>query len=66
MKNLIAKLTSRKFWAYLATFVTAILIACNVDEGSVAQIIAIIGAFADTIAYLFAEGIADARGGERK
>lgn len=53
------KLTSRKFWIAVAGFITAILIACNVDKGSIAQVTAIIMAFADIIVYVFAESYVD-------
>ena len=36
------KLSSRKFWAAVAGFVTAILVAFNVENGTVEQITAII------------------------
>ena len=60
-ENIKRKLTSRKFWIAVAGFITAILAACNVDEGSVAQVTAIIMAFADIIVYVFAESYVDAQ-----
>lgn len=54
------KLSSRKFWVAVVAFVSAILIAFNVPEGSVEQITSIIMSFATLIAYIFAEGFVDA------
>lgn len=54
------KLTSRKFWMALVGFITSILIAFNVDEGSIAQITSIIMSGATLITYILAEGIVDA------
>ena len=59
-EDLIRKLTSRKFWVALVGFITALLIAFNVDAGSVEQVTAIIMSFGSLIAYIFAEGWADA------
>lgn len=54
------KLTSRKFWVALVGFVGALLLAFNVDSGSVEQITSIIMSFASLIAYILAEGLVDA------
>ena len=61
----VAKLTSRKFWAALTGFITAILIMARVDSGTIEQIVALIGAFSVLIAYIIGEGLVDAaeRGG---
>ena len=58
--DLIRKLTSRKFWVALIGFIGALLVAFNVDAGSVEQITSIIMSFGSLIAYIFAEGWADA------
>lgn len=55
----IRKLSSRKFWLALIGFVTALLIAFNVDAGSVEQITSIIMSGASLIAYILAEGFVD-------
>lgn len=57
---IVAKLTSRKFWAAVVGFVTAILTAANVPASSAAQITAIIMAGATVIAYIVGEGLVDA------
>lgn len=57
----VKKLTSRKFWMALIGFVSALLVAFKVDEGSIAQITAIIIAGAELIAYILAEGLVDSQ-----
>lgn len=59
-EDLIRKLTSRKFWVTLVAFITALLIAFNVDAGSTEQIVTIIMSFGSLISYVLAEGWADA------
>ena len=54
------KLTSRKFWAAVANFVSMLLIMLKVDENSATQAVALIMAGAGVIAYIIGEGIADA------
>lgn len=54
------KLSSRKFWAAVAGFVTAILVAFNVENGTVEQITAIITAGGVLIAYILGESAVDA------
>lgn len=63
-EDLIRKLTSRKFWVALVGFITALLIAFKVDAGSVEQVTAIVMSFGSLIAYIFAEGWADANNKE--
>ena len=58
------KLSSRKLWVSIIGFVTAILVAFNVPDGSVSQISAIISAFGPLVAYVVAEGYADGSGKE--
>ena len=54
------KLTSRKFWMAIVAFVTPLLLAFGISESEVAQIVAIIMAGADVVAYIIAEGLVDA------
>lgn len=54
------KLSSRKFWLALVGFISALLIAFNVDAGSVEQITSIIMSGATLIAYILSEGFVDA------
>lgn len=56
------KLSSRKLWVSIIGFITALLVTCNVPEGSVSQICSIISAFGSLVAYVVAEGYADGRG----
>lgn len=58
--NWIQKLTSRKFWAAIAEFVTMLLIAFKVSESEAAQITSLIMAGASVIAYIVGEGLIDA------
>lgn len=60
--DIIRKLTSRKFWVALIGFITPLLLAFGVAESDVAHITAIIMAGADVMAYIIAEGMADAAG----
>lgn len=55
-----SKLTSRKFWAAVIGFVTAILVAFGVDDLTIEQIIALITAASTLIAYIIGEGMVDA------
>ena len=54
------KLTSRKFWMAIVAFVTPLMLAFGVSESNAAQIVAIIMAGADVVAYIIAEGMVDA------
>ena len=54
------KLTSRKFWAAIVGFVTPMLLAFGIAESDVTQLVAIIMAGADVVAYIIAEGLVDA------
>ena len=58
-EDIIRQLTSRKFWLALIGFITALLIAFNVDSASVEKITSIIMAGGSLIAYILAEGFAD-------
>lgn len=54
------KLTSRKFWALLVTFVTALLVIFNVSENEIAQVASIITAGGAVVAYILGESYIDA------
>lgn len=54
------KLTSRKFWAAIVGFVTAILVAFGIDDLTIEQVIALITASSTLIAYMIGEGMVDA------
>ena len=54
------KLTSRKFWAAVVGFVTALLLAFGVSDSETAQVAGVIMAGATLIAYIVGEGMVDA------
>lgn len=56
------KLTSRKFWAALAGFVSMLAVALGAPEAVATQVTALIMAGASVIAYIIGEGLADAAG----
>ena len=55
----IRKLTSRKFWLAIASFVSMLIVACGGTENQSAQAVALIMAGATVVAYIFGEGFAD-------
>ena len=54
------KLTSRKFWAALIAVVTTLLVAFNVSNLTIEQVVAVITAAATLVAYIVGEGLVDA------
>lgn len=56
------KLTSRKFWVAVASFVSMLIIAFGGTEAVASQVTAIIMAGATMVAYIIGEGLADAAG----
>ena len=56
------KLTSRKFWAAVAEFVTMLFVALGGKTETATQITDIIMAGAAVVAYIIGEGLADAAG----
>ena len=54
------KLSSRKFWAAVVGFVSAVLIALNYSELKIEQIAAVITAGGVLIAYILGESYVDA------
>ena len=56
------KLTSRKFWAAIAEFVTMLIIALGGQQEVATQVTALIMAGASVIAYIIGEGLTDAAG----
>lgn len=53
------KLTSRKFWLSIASFVSMLFIFFGGSESEAAQITALIMAGATVIGYVIGEGLAD-------
>ncbi len=60
------KLSSRKFWAAAAGFVSALLVAFRADEGTISQVSAIITAGGVLVAYILGESIVDSSRNESK
>ena len=62
MKNIdwARKLTSRKLWAAVASFVSMMIVAFGGTENTATQIAALIMAGASVIAYIIGEGLTDA------
>ena len=55
-----AKLTSRKFWAAIATFVSMMIVAIGKSEETATQVTSLIMAGAAVVAFIIGEGLADA------
>ncbi len=60
METLKRKLTSRKFWAAVCSFVTMLMIYRGAGESDAQQVAALIMAGATVVAYIIGEGMADA------
>ena len=59
----VRKLTSRKFWAAVTSFVTMLIIYFGGSENKASQTAALIMAGASVVAYIIGEGMADAGSG---
>ncbi|NLO85926.1 MAG: hypothetical protein GX096_10960 [Clostridiales bacterium] len=57
------KLTSRKFWAAITGFITALLVTFGVDNMTTEQVVGVVTAAATLIAYIIGEGMVDAARG---
>lgn len=62
MKNInwAKKLTSRKWWTSIASFITLMIVACGGGESTATQVASIIMAGAVVIGYTIGEGLTDA------
>lgn len=60
------KLTSRKFWVAVITFVTSLILAFGVSESVATEVASVIMAGATMIAYILGEGLVDANRTETK
>ena len=60
METLKRKLTSRKLWAAICSFVTMLMIYRGRPESDAQQVAALIMAGASVVAYIIGEGLADA------
>ena len=54
------KLTSRKFWLAIGSFVSMLIVALGGTEETATQVSALIMAGAAVVAYIIGEGLADA------
>lgn len=61
MKNInwVKKLTSRKLWTAVASFVSMMIVATGGAENTATQVTALIMAGASVIAYIIGEGLTD-------
>ena len=55
----IIKLTSRKFWTVIASFVSMLILATGGTDNTATQVTALIMAGASVIAYIIGEGLTD-------
>ena len=60
--NWVSKLTSRKWWTSIASFVTLLIIALGGTESTATQVASIIMAGAIVIGYTIGEGLVDSQG----
>lgn len=62
MKNInwVRKLTSRKLWTAVASFVSMMIVATGGTESTATQVTALIMAGASVVAYIIGEGLTDA------
>ncbi len=56
----VRKLTSRKMWTAIASFVSMLIVALGGAESEATQVTALIMAGASIIAYVIGEGLTDA------
>lgn len=56
----VRKLTSRKLWAAVGSFVSLLIVALGYSEDTAVQITSLIMAGASVIAYIIGEGLVDA------
>ena len=56
----VRKLTSRKLWAAVASFVSMLIVALGGAEAQATQVTALIIAGATVLAYIIGEGLVDA------
>lgn len=56
----VRKLTSRKLWTAVASFVSMMIVATGGAENTATQVTALIMAGASVVAYIIGEGLTDA------
>ena len=55
----VRKLTSRKLWMSVASFVSMMMVFCGSSENQATQVASLVMAGASVIGYVLAEGLAD-------
>lgn len=60
------KLSSRKFWALVAAFITAVLVIFGASQGEIEKVAAIVTSGGAVIAYILTEGAIDAKAIDKK
>lgn len=63
MRNIKRKLTSRKLWMSIASFVSMLMIYFGHAESEASQVAALIMAGASIVGYVIGEGLADGSNG---
>lgn len=58
-KSIVNKLSSRKFWTMLASFVVSVLTLFNYDENTLLQVTSLITTFGTAVAYIIGEAVVD-------
>ena len=58
-KDILRKLTSRKFWLSLASFISMMIVFLGGSESEASKVAALIMAGATVIGYAIGEGLAD-------
>lgn len=58
-ETIIRKLTSRKFWLAIASFVSMLMVYFGASESDAAQVASLVMAGATVIGYMIGEGLAD-------
>lgn len=56
---LLRKLSSRKFWALLASLVVAVITLFNCDENTAVQVTSLLTTFGAVVAYILGEATVD-------
>ena len=60
--DIIRKLTSRKLWLAVASFISMLAVALGMAQGQAEKVAALVMAGASVLSYVLAEGWADASG----
>ena len=61
-EDIVRKLTSRKLWMSIASFISMLMVFYGSTESEAAQVAALVMAGATVIGYVLSEGLADSGG----